>query len=161
PGASRAHHDGVRRLRSENQARAASLGTNVYLHAMRSRAPLGQEFRVRDAGPGGLVPGRCRGRKTIRAAGPEGCLSLESPHTPQAAPQGASGLAAGRESPRLQTGEPSSRVASRTWCPPPACRARARRTKMTSQPYLTELFSLEGRVALVTGGSSGIGRAIA
>ncbi|MEU5973726.1 SDR family oxidoreductase [Streptomyces sp. NPDC047315] len=29
------------------------------------------------------------------------------------------------------------------------------------QPYLAELFSLEGRTALVTGGSSGIGRAIA
>jgi NAD(P)-dependent dehydrogenase (short-subunit alcohol dehydrogenase family) len=32
---------------------------------------------------------------------------------------------------------------------------------MTSQPYLTQLFSLDGMVALVTGGSSGIGRAIA
>ncbi|WP_367324683.1 SDR family NAD(P)-dependent oxidoreductase [Streptomyces sp. HUAS ZL42] len=32
---------------------------------------------------------------------------------------------------------------------------------MTSNSYLSELFSLEGRVALVTGGSSGIGRAIA
>lgn len=32
---------------------------------------------------------------------------------------------------------------------------------MTSQNYLSELFGLEGRVALVTGGSSGIGRAIA
>jgi len=32
---------------------------------------------------------------------------------------------------------------------------------MTSQTYLSELFSLEGRVAAVTGGSSGIGRAIA
>ncbi|MEV0642740.1 SDR family oxidoreductase [Streptomyces sp. NPDC050619] len=32
---------------------------------------------------------------------------------------------------------------------------------MTSQTYLSELFSLDGRVALVTGGTSGIGRAIA
>ncbi|GLF96856.1 SDR family NAD(P)-dependent oxidoreductase [Streptomyces yaizuensis] len=32
---------------------------------------------------------------------------------------------------------------------------------MTSQNYLSALFSLEGRVAVVTGGSSGIGRAVA
>ncbi|MEU5153032.1 SDR family oxidoreductase [Glycomyces sp. NPDC021274] len=32
---------------------------------------------------------------------------------------------------------------------------------MSAQEYLTELFSLEGRVAVVTGGSSGIGKAIA
>ena len=32
---------------------------------------------------------------------------------------------------------------------------------MTAQDYLSELFSLEGRVAVVTGGSSGIGKAIA
>ncbi|MFJ9537617.1 SDR family NAD(P)-dependent oxidoreductase [Streptomyces sp. NPDC101225] len=32
---------------------------------------------------------------------------------------------------------------------------------MTSQTYLSELFALDGRVAVVTGGSSGIGRAIA
>ncbi|MGW0881890.1 SDR family NAD(P)-dependent oxidoreductase [Streptomyces sp. NPDC002671] len=32
---------------------------------------------------------------------------------------------------------------------------------MTSQTYLSELFSLDGQVAVVTGGSSGIGRAIA
>jgi NAD(P)-dependent dehydrogenase (short-subunit alcohol dehydrogenase family) len=32
---------------------------------------------------------------------------------------------------------------------------------MTSRTYLSELFSLDGRVALVTGGSAGIGRAIA
>lgn len=32
---------------------------------------------------------------------------------------------------------------------------------MTAQTYLSELFSLDGRVAMVTGGSSGIGRAVA
>ncbi|WP_329565626.1 SDR family NAD(P)-dependent oxidoreductase [Streptomyces sp. NBC_01361] len=32
---------------------------------------------------------------------------------------------------------------------------------MTSQNYLSELFSLDGRTAVVTGGSSGIGKAIA
>ncbi|MGV9500147.1 SDR family NAD(P)-dependent oxidoreductase [Streptomyces sp. NPDC003642] len=38
---------------------------------------------------------------------------------------------------------------------------RVRRTGRASQDYLSGLFSLEGRVAVVTGGSSGIGRAIA
>ncbi|MGK5642920.1 SDR family NAD(P)-dependent oxidoreductase [Streptomyces sp. URMC 126] len=32
---------------------------------------------------------------------------------------------------------------------------------MNTSPYLSELFSLDGRVAVVTGGSSGIGRAMA
>src|SRR5690242_14701849 len=32
---------------------------------------------------------------------------------------------------------------------------------MTSHAYLSELFSLDGLVAVVTGGSSGIGRAVA
>ena len=32
---------------------------------------------------------------------------------------------------------------------------------MTTHDYLSSLFSLEGRTAVVTGGSSGIGRAIA
>ena len=32
---------------------------------------------------------------------------------------------------------------------------------MTGRSYLEELFSLDGLVAVVTGGSSGIGRAIA
>ena len=32
---------------------------------------------------------------------------------------------------------------------------------MTTQAYLSDLFSLDGRVAVVTGGNSGIGRAIA
>ncbi|GAA4069112.1 SDR family NAD(P)-dependent oxidoreductase [Actinomadura miaoliensis] len=32
---------------------------------------------------------------------------------------------------------------------------------MAERSYLAELFSLDGKVAVVTGGSSGIGRAIA
>ena len=80
PGAPRAHHDGLRAVRSENQARTASLRTNLCLHRVRSRLPQGQELRPRDAGPGWLEPGWCRGRKTSGSAAPGGSLSLESPH---------------------------------------------------------------------------------
>ena len=59
PGAPRAHHHGLRAVRSENQARTTSFGTNLYLHRVRSRIPQGQELRPRDAGPGWSQPGWC------------------------------------------------------------------------------------------------------
>jgi putative transposase len=84
-------------VRSENQARTASVDENVYLHRVWSRVPQGQELRPRDAGPGRLEPGRCRGRKTTRAAGSGGGLSRKSPLSPGGAPI-----------PSLQGGEPSN-----------------------------------------------------
>jgi len=76
-----AHHDGLRALRSESQARTAAVGTNVYLHRVRNRLPQRQELRPRDARPGWSQPGWCRGRKTSGSAAPGGSLSQESPHS--------------------------------------------------------------------------------
>ncbi|GAA2283636.1 hypothetical protein GCM10010149_30940 [Nonomuraea roseoviolacea subsp. roseoviolacea] len=55
----RVHHDGLRAVRSENQARAAAVRAHLRLHHVRSRVPQGQELRPCDARPGWSGPGWC------------------------------------------------------------------------------------------------------
>ncbi|SEF93040.1 Transposase [Thermomonospora echinospora] len=88
PGASRAHHHGLRTVRSENQARTAAVGTYLHLHRVRSRLPQGQELRPRDARPGWSEPGWCRSRKTRPSAGRPGSVSQESPGLSRRSSQG-------------------------------------------------------------------------
>ncbi|GAA0914544.1 hypothetical protein GCM10009549_29050 [Streptomyces thermoalcalitolerans] len=57
--APRAHHHGLRIVRSENQARTSSSGTYLHLHRVRPCVFQGQELRARDAGPGWSHPGWC------------------------------------------------------------------------------------------------------
>ena len=59
PGTPRAHHDGLRALRSESQARTAAGRAHLHLHRVRNGLAEGQELRARDAYPGWSHPGWC------------------------------------------------------------------------------------------------------
>ncbi len=108
---------GRREVRTENQARTPPFREDLCLHRVRGRVPQGQEIRACDAGPGGLGPGRCRGRKSARAAGPGGCLSRESPRTPWR-------LEFPRPSGRGAVNPPALRPGAAPEPPCPSCRSR-------------------------------------
>lgn len=57
PRAPGPHHQGLRAVRSENQARTSPVRTYVYVHGVRSRFSQGQELRTRHARPGRSRPG--------------------------------------------------------------------------------------------------------
>lgn len=59
PGQPRAHHDGLRAVRSESQARTAAGDACLHLLRVRGLVSSGQELRTRDADQGWSVPCWC------------------------------------------------------------------------------------------------------